>query len=82
MAKNRKTYYFDERKEFYYEGLNLNRCDKYGNVLEVVKINKFIVHYKKKTKEPYFCVNVNDLIYKTKNTTYNVNYLGTLLKKE
>ena len=84
MAKNRevRTYYISEKREFYYEGLNLNRYDMHGNILDIVRINKFITHYNKKTKQPYFCVNVNDLIYKTKNMTYNVSYLGNILRKE
>lgn len=84
MARHRGviTYYISEKREFYYEGLNLKRYDMHGNFLDIVKINKFILHYHKKTRQPYFCVNVNDLNYKTKNITYNVSYLGNILRKE
>lgn len=80
--KIKKTYYIDETKEFYYEGLNLVRYDMHNMPIDMVVINKFFIHYNKKTKEPYICVNVNSLEYKTKNFTYNTKDIGTLLRKE
>ena len=67
--------YISEFKEFYYEGQILSEYDIYNNFLGHVIINKFIIH-KRKNKEKYLCVNLNSLIYKTKNWTLNIECLG------
>ena len=67
--------YISEFKEFYYEGQILSENDIYNNFLGHVIINKFIIH-KRKNKEKYLCVNLNSLIYKTKNWTLNIECLG------
>lgn len=82
MKDIKKTFYIDELGDFYYEGLILNHYDMHDNFIERVVINKFILHYYKDTKKPYFCVNVNSLKYKTKNFTFYIEYLGDDLRKE
>ena len=67
--------YISETKEIYYQNQILKEYDLNNNFLGYVKINKFISH-KRKNNEKYLCVNLNSLIYNTKNWTLNVDYLG------
>ncbi len=67
--------YISEFKEFYYEGQILSEYDIYNKFLGNVRINKFIEHTRK-NKLKYLCVNLNSLIYKTKNWTLNIECLG------
>lgn len=73
--------FITENKEFYFSGEILKQYDMHGQILQYVKINKFIVH-KRKDGTKYFCVNFNSLIYKSKNWTLNVEVLGEIYKKE
>ena len=74
--------YISETKEIYYQNQILGEYDMHNNFLRYVKINKFIVHKKKKNKERYLCVNINDLEYKTKNYTVKIDLLGKNYKVE
>ena len=51
-----KKFYFNEYGIFY-EGQELENFDYQGNYIQNIVINKFIIHYNKKTKEPYMCFN-------------------------
>lgn len=67
--------YFNEKRDFFYEGQIVTEFDIHGSIIEDVKINKFFLHYKK-DKTPFVCVNFNSLQHKTKNWTLDADCLG------
>jgi len=66
-------------KRVFYEGQILDLYDYKGSYLYKIKINKFIVHYKRNTKKPYLCVNISRSCYKEK-TTHDITYLTKFTK--
>lgn len=68
--------YISERGKKYYTGQILMHCDIYGNVIELVKINKFIIHKRKKDKKiKYITVNMQSLERNSIKYTINVDNL-------
>lgn len=78
----------DTQKKFYcneyglfYEGEKLQNFDYHGNYIQDVIINKFIVHYNRKTKEPYMCFNFSQIGKKRSYTFECEGRLGITYKK-
>lgn len=74
-----KKFYYNEYG-FFYEGQELENYDFKGNYIQNVIINKFIVHYDKKTKEPYMCFNFRPVGFKKSYTFECNNRLGITYK--
>ncbi len=73
--------FFCNEYGLFYEGQELENYDYKGNYLCNVVINKFIVHYDKKTKEPYMCFNFSRVGYKQSYTFRCNGRLGITYKK-
>jgi len=75
---NKSYNYFINNGEFFYEGQILRFYADCKYYMRDVKIEKFIKHYNKKTKQPFICVRIRELDgCKTHVMTYNAkNSLG------
>lgn len=69
-----KFYY--NKHGLFYEGQELENYDCDGNYLCNVRLNKFIIHYDRKTREPYICFNFGFLDKKQTYTFPCENFLG------
>lgn len=64
----------------FYEGQELENFDLHGNYIQNVIINKFIIHYNRKTKDPYMCFNFSPVGLKKSYTFECEGRLGKTYK--
>lgn len=68
-------YYISENSNIYKTGDILQ--DLNNSIDDLYRINKFIVHNRRGSKEKYLAVNLNSVIYATKKITLSVDLLET-----